>query len=176
HIQVSVVAAEVHALALRIEEEVVGIATPIHGCNGPAFRRGEHAKLRGIPKPNKKSPGTFIQSHWKIAATVDRPTRCLFAGKAVDDRDLARLRHVHEDATVRAGKLETFGVRLQWNVGDLAVRRGIDYRQCAASTTAAPLVRTASTENSWPHDRQDRSSPLLRNLRGETVHQPPHRH
>src|SRR5260370_13495355 len=76
-----------------------------------------------------------MPSHRKIAAVVERPAHCLFAGKTVDDSDLARLRHVYEDATVRAGKLKTFGVSLQWNVGDLAVRRGIDHRECAAPVT-----------------------------------------
>src|ERR1700746_2581073 len=99
-IHVSVAAAEVHALALRIEEDIVGITTRTHGCNGAAVAHGEHAKLRGIPKRYKNSSGTFIQSHRKIAAVVDRPAHCLFASKTVDDRDLARLRHVHEDATV----------------------------------------------------------------------------
>src|SRR5258708_15605085 len=76
-----------------------------------------------------------MQSHRKIAAVVDRPAPRLFAGKTVDDRDLARLRHVYEDATVRAGKLKTFGASLQWNVGDLAVRHVIDHRECAAPVT-----------------------------------------
>jgi hypothetical protein len=80
---------------------------------GAAVSRGEHAQLSGIPKRNKHSAGTFVQRHWKIAAVVDRPTRCLFARKTVDYRDLARLRHVHEDAPVRAGNRS----RQSWRTG-----------------------------------------------------------
>src|SRR5215831_8555578 len=43
HIHVSVAAAEVHALALRIEEEIVGITTRTHGCNRAAVPHGKHA-------------------------------------------------------------------------------------------------------------------------------------
>jgi hypothetical protein len=38
-------------------------------------------------------------------------------------------------------------VRLQWNVGDLAVRRGIDDRQCAASITDEHSVGRAIHTN-----------------------------
>ena len=43
HIHVSVAAAEVHALALRIEEEIVSITTRTHGGNRAAIPHGEHA-------------------------------------------------------------------------------------------------------------------------------------
>src|SRR5262249_48480993 len=43
HIHVSVAAAEVHALALRIEEEIVGITTRPHGGNRGAVPHGQHA-------------------------------------------------------------------------------------------------------------------------------------
>src|SRR5262249_60689615 len=43
HIHVSVAAAEVHALALRIEEEIVSITTRTHGGNRAAVPHGEHA-------------------------------------------------------------------------------------------------------------------------------------
>src|SRR5215471_19508726 len=43
HIHISVAAAEVNALALRIEEEIVGITTRTHGGNRAAVPHGEHA-------------------------------------------------------------------------------------------------------------------------------------
>jgi hypothetical protein len=127
HIQISIPTAEVHALTLCIDEEIVGITTRIDGCNGTAVRHGEDAKLSGIPKRHENSPGIFVQSHWEIAAILDRPTRYLFAGETVEDRDLACLRDVHEDASGRAGELKTFGMSLQLNLGDLAIRRRVDY-------------------------------------------------
>jgi hypothetical protein len=118
-------------LALRIDKEIVGIPTRIDGRNGAAVLHGEDAELSGIPKRYDNSFGILVQSHWKIAAVLDRPTPCLFAGEPVDDRDLARLRDVHEDTPGRAGELKTFRVSLQWNVGDLAVRCRVDRRKCA---------------------------------------------
>src|SRR5215831_11070674 len=43
HIHVPVAAAKVHALTLRIEEEIVGITTRTHGGNRAAVPHGEHA-------------------------------------------------------------------------------------------------------------------------------------
>ena len=99
HVQVSVPTAEVHALALRIDEEIVGITTRVDGCNGAAVRHGEDGKLSGFPKRHENSARILVQSHWKIATILDRPTRCLLAGETVENRDLACLGDVHEDVS-----------------------------------------------------------------------------
>src|SRR5262245_13195017 len=131
YIQVSVAAAEVNALALRIEEEIVGVAARVDHGNGAAVPQGEHTEPSGIAKCHQHSPGSLVQRHRKEAAVLDGPARCLLSGEAVDDRDLARLRDVHEDAAVRAGELKALGMGMQWDVGDLAVRRRVDDRECA---------------------------------------------
>src|SRR6266540_6018781 len=41
YIQVSVSTGKVHALALRIDEEIVGITACIDGCNGATVSHGE---------------------------------------------------------------------------------------------------------------------------------------
>src|SRR5262245_54986839 len=128
YIQVSVPAADVNALALRIDEEIVGIAARIDHGNGAAVLQGENAEPSGIAQRHKNPPGSLVQRHWNQAAVVDGPARGLFAGEAIDDRDLARLRDVHEDAAVGAGELKALGMRMQWDVGDLAVRRRVDDR------------------------------------------------
>src|SRR5262245_2570774 len=131
YVQVSVAAAEVHALALRIEEEIVGIAARIDHGNGAAVPQGEHAETRGVAKRHQHSPRSLVQRHRKEAAVFNGPARGLLAGEAVDDRDLARLRDVHEDAAVGASELKALGMGMQWDVGDLAIRRRVDDRECA---------------------------------------------
>jgi len=100
-------------LALVIDEDIVGITTGIDGRNGAAVAHGEDAELRGPPKRHEDSLGLFVQSHRKVAVVLHGPTRRLLARKPVDDRDLASPRHVHEDATGRAGELKTFRMSLQ---------------------------------------------------------------
>src|SRR5262245_2316434 len=135
YIQVSVPAADVNAPALRIEEDIVGVATRIDHGNSAAVPQGERAEPSGIAKCHQHSPGSLVQRHRKEAAVFDDPARGLLAGETVDDRDLARLRDVHEDAAVRAGKLKALRMGMQWDVSDLAVRRRVDDRECAIAVT-----------------------------------------
>src|SRR5262249_40823104 len=66
------------------------------------------------------------QRHWKEAAVVDGPARGLFPSEAVDDRDLARLGDIHEDAAVRTRELKALRMGMQRDVGELSVRRRVD--------------------------------------------------
>src|SRR5262245_33181092 len=75
YIQVSVPAAEIHALPLRIDEDIVGIATRIDHGNGTAVVQGEYAEPRGIPKRHQHSPRSLVQRHRKEAAVFDGPAR-----------------------------------------------------------------------------------------------------
>jgi hypothetical protein len=123
----SVSAAEIDAVALRVDEQVVGITTRFDSCNGAAIPHGKDAKLSWTPKGHENSSGIFVQSHWKIAVVADRPTRYLFASGTVDHRDLVRLRDVNEDASQRPSELKTFGMSPQLHVCDLAVSRCVDH-------------------------------------------------
>src|SRR5262245_54142476 len=92
HVQASVAAALVDAATLGVEEQVVGIAAGIDCCNVASVLHREHAEPSGVAKRDEDSPGLLIKRHRKEALIVDRPACRLLAGKAVDDRDHARLR------------------------------------------------------------------------------------
>src|SRR3954447_14123057 len=98
YVEMSVAAALVYAVTLRVDEQIVGIATGIDRRNIAAVLHREHAEPRGVPECNENSPGLLIERHRKEALIVDRPACHLLAGETVDDGYHARLREIHEDA------------------------------------------------------------------------------
>src|SRR3954454_606216 len=141
YVEMSVAAALVYAVTLRVDEQIIGIATGIDRRNIAAVLHREHAEPGGVPECNENSPGLLIERHRKEALIVDRPACHLLAGETVDDLYHARLREIHEDAADRTRQLKAFGVRGQGKVENLPVRRRIDLGQTAAPITHENPVR-----------------------------------
>ncbi len=83
-----------------------------------------------------------IDGHREIGARArHRPRRDLLARGAIDDGDLVRVRHIDVDPAARGVELEALGMRLQGNVGELRLGRGVDHRERAAAIADIDAVR-----------------------------------
>src|SRR5216683_1635461 len=114
-------ATDVNARALGINEQVIGIAAGLGGRDRLAVRHGEDAELGRSPKDHEDLATHVVQGHRKIRTPVgQRPFSDLLLRNAVHDRDAASIGHIDENLAGIGIDLETFGVRLQRNVPDLA--------------------------------------------------------
>ena len=87
-----------YALALGIEEDVVGVAAGLHAHDRLAVARIKHGE-RGRLAIDDHDPFTNrIERHREVGLRVlDGPAHRLQARGAIEDRDLTRVRDVDED-------------------------------------------------------------------------------
>ena len=113
-----------------------------------------------------------IDGHREVGVrAAEIEARDLLALADIDDGDLARIGHVHEEAPAFFVELEALGMTFERNVGDLPAARGIDHRQPAAAIAdddpVAPAVDADVVRIVAQRDRAGRREPRPRESRTE---------
>src|SRR5215813_11153435 len=132
----SLAAADVNAMSLCIDEQVISIATDVRARDQAAVIHRERAELGRTPESYENALRGLVKRHREIAARcVHRPSGGLSSRLAVDHRDALRFWDVDKDPIAAWIELETFRVDAQADVSDPPGARGVDHRQATAAVS-----------------------------------------
>src|SRR5262245_17560128 len=132
----SLAAADVNAMSLCIDEQVISIATDVWTRDQAAVIHRERAEFGRIPESHENALRGLVERHREIAAgRLHRPSGGLPSGLPVDHGNGLRFWHVDKDPATAWIELETFRVDTQTNVSDLPGARGVDHRQATAAVS-----------------------------------------
>ena len=68
HIEEPIAAADIDAVAFRVDEKVVSIPADVQAGHERAVLGREHAELRGVAEDGEDLPGVSTERHWEIVA------------------------------------------------------------------------------------------------------------
>jgi hypothetical protein len=143
HIDLTGPATHVRAMALRIDKHVIHISAGIEIGNDGVIGRGQHEQSCRAAEYNENSMSLSIERHWEVQAmALDRHGSGDYASNKIEPRDLPRVRHVDEGSCAVLVDLETFGMCLEADVGQLRPALRIDDGECSlAVSDEHPVAR-----------------------------------
>src|SRR6266496_951099 len=133
---------DVEALALRVEENVVGVFPD--RLLGHDLSRIDvvYEQHRGLACSDEQPPARLIERHWIIGIRPgNAPSRDNQAFLAIHHRDVVRRRHVDEDPRPARLQLEGFRMSGKPDIARRVTGRGIERAQRALSVSDVHLTR-----------------------------------
>jgi len=128
HIDHSLTAYHVDAIASRIDERIIRVSARVNGGQPPTIGCLQYREFRRTAEDGEDAlTGWFLERERVVRAElIGWPAGDLSVARAIDDGDLVCVRDVDKDALAGAVEPEALRVRPKRNVGDLRTSHGVD--------------------------------------------------